>query len=76
MGAEYEISGGISASLPLQESELPKDHPAQEPLLLLRAQLSHHHHLPHRCGQESQGGGQEPGECYWSFKNIFETVFF
>lgn len=62
----------ISASVaPPQESELPTDHPAQEPLLLLRAKFSTHHHLPGGRGQQSRGGEQEPGEFspggqFWS----------
>lgn len=48
---------------PPQESELPADHPPQEPLLLLRAKLGAHHHLPGSGGQQSRGGEQKPGEC-------------
>lgn len=47
---------------PPQEPELPADHPPQEPLLLLRAKLGAHHHLPGRGGQQSRGGEQKPGE--------------
>lgn len=45
-----------------QEPELPTDHPPQEPLLLLRAEFSAHHHLPGSGGQQSRGGEQKPGE--------------
>lgn len=51
----------VTASL-TQESELPEDHAAQEPLLLLRAQLGPHPHLPRGGGQKPRRGGQEPGE--------------
>lgn len=47
---------------PPQESELPADHPPQEPLLLLRAKFSAHHHLPGGGGQQPRGGEQKPGE--------------
>lgn len=46
----------------VQEPELPTDHPAQEPLLLLCAQLGYHHYLPGGRGQQPRGGVQEPSE--------------
>lgn len=45
-----------------QESELPKDHPPQEPLLLLRAQFCPYPHPPHCRCQQSWSGGQKSGE--------------
>lgn len=56
----------------VQEPELPTNHPAQEPLLLLCAQLGYHHHLLGGRGQQPAGGVQEPGRfnkllppCRW-----------
>lgn len=68
----------IFIMVPPQESELPTDHPPQEPLLLLRAKFSAHHHLPGSSGQQSRGGRQEPGEFSLSpasFRSVLVLQF-
>lgn len=47
-----------------EESELPKDHAAQEPFLLLRAQFRPDHHLPSGRRQQSSSRGQKSCEFH------------
>lgn len=43
-----------SMNFPLQESELSKDHTAQEPFCLLRSELNHHSCVADKGGQETR----------------------